>query len=82
MFRNDFQRLPGSVYPICKPPVAMLTSGMGMFSVCMEVVRQPADQVGCTDNSNGLLMDLERAIIFRGANALGLTLAAMWIGLW
>lgn len=63
--------------------IEMLTSGLGVFSVCMKIVRRPAGKVGCSDKSdgwNGLIVGLECAIILHGVNAAGL--AAMWIGLW
>lgn len=49
----------------------------------MKIVRRPADQVCGRDISggrNGLVMDLECAIILRGVDVAGLT--ATWIGLW
>lgn len=62
--------------------VGVLTSGLGVFSVRMKIVRRPAGQIGCTDESDGgnvLTMGLERAIVLHCVNATGL--AAMWIGL-
>lgn len=60
----------------------MLTSGFGVLSVCMKIVRRPAGQVGCTDKSddrNGLIVGLECLMILRGVNTAGL--AATWNGL-
>lgn len=60
----------------------MLTSGFGVFSVCMKIVRRPAGQAGCahkSDDTDGLLMGLECAVTLHGVNAADL--AVVWIGL-
>lgn len=62
--------------------IGMLTSGLGVFSVCMKIVRRPAGQIGCTDESDGtsvLTIGLECAIILHCVNATGPAL--MWKGL-